>query len=39
MIDLALLAMTVIWGVNAVIVKTTYVQIPPLVFMAGLALR
>lgn len=35
MIDLALLAMTVIWGVNAVIVKATYVQIPPLVFMAA----
>lgn len=32
-IDLALLAMTAIWGVNAVVVKTTYVQIPPLVFM------
>lgn len=35
LIDLALLAMTAIWGVNAVIVKTTYVQIPPLVFMAA----
>lgn len=34
LIDLALLAMTVIWGVNAVIVKATYVQIPPLVFMS-----
>lgn len=34
LIDLALLVMTAIWGVNAVIVKTTYVQIPPLVFMA-----
>ena len=34
LIDLALLAMTVIWGVNAVIVKSTYVQIPPLVFMS-----
>ena len=33
-IDLALLAMTVIWGMNAVIVKATYTQIPPLVFMA-----
>ncbi|HHY58684.1 MAG TPA: EamA family transporter [Chloroflexi bacterium] len=27
--------MTMIWGVNAVIVKTTYVQIPPLVFMSA----
>ena len=32
-IDLALLMMTVIWGVNAVIVKMTYVQIPPMAFM------
>lgn len=34
-IDLALLAMTVIWGMNAVIVKATYSQIPPLVFMSA----
>ncbi|MBE2238039.1 MAG: EamA family transporter [Caldilineaceae bacterium] len=34
LIDLALLAMTVIWGVNAVVVKAIYVQIPPLVFMS-----
>jgi drug/metabolite transporter (DMT)-like permease len=34
MIDLALLAMTVIWGMNAVIVKATYAQIPPMAFMA-----
>lgn len=34
LIDLALLSMTAIWGVNAVIVKITYVQIPPLVFMS-----
>lgn len=34
MIDLALLSMTVIWGLNAVIVKATYAQIPPMAFMA-----
>ncbi len=33
MIDLALLSMTVIWGMNAVIVKVTYAQIPPMAFM------
>ncbi len=33
-IDLALVMMTVIWGMNAVIVKLTYLQIPPMVFMA-----
>lgn len=33
-IDLALVMMTVIWGMNAVIVKLTYTQIPPMVFMA-----
>jgi len=34
-VDLALVMMTVIWGMNAVIVKLTYAQIPPLVFMAA----
>lgn len=33
-IDLALIMMTVIWGMNAVIVKLTYTQIPPMAFMA-----
>ena len=33
-IDLALLMMTVIWGINAVVVKATYAQIPPMAFMA-----
>lgn len=33
-IDLALLLMTVIWGLNAVVVKITFTQLPPLVFMA-----
>jgi drug/metabolite transporter (DMT)-like permease len=33
-IDAALLMMTVIWGVNAVVVKATYAQIPPMAFMA-----
>jgi len=33
-IDVALLAMTVIWGLNAVVVKAIFVQIPPTVFMA-----
>lgn len=33
-IDLALLAMVVIWGMNAVIVKAIYSQIPPLIFMS-----
>jgi drug/metabolite transporter (DMT)-like permease len=33
-IDLALLMMVVIWGVNAVVVKATYAQIPPMAFMA-----
>jgi drug/metabolite transporter (DMT)-like permease len=33
-IDLALLLMVVIWGVNAVVVKATYAQIPPMAFMA-----
>ncbi len=33
-VDLALVLMTVIWGMNAVIVKLTYAQIPPPVFMA-----
>lgn len=32
-IDLALLAMVVIWGINAVVVKATYAQIPPVAFM------
>ena len=26
--------MTVIWGINAVVVKATYAQIPPMAFMA-----
>ena len=34
MIDLALLSMTMIWGMNAVIVKATYAQIPPMALMA-----
>jgi drug/metabolite transporter (DMT)-like permease len=33
-IDIALLMMTVIWGINAVVVKATYAQIPPMAFMA-----
>lgn len=33
-IDVALLMMTVIWGLNAVIVKATYTQIPPMAFMS-----
>jgi drug/metabolite transporter (DMT)-like permease len=33
-IDLALLMMTIIWGINAVVVKATYAQIPPMAFMA-----
>jgi drug/metabolite transporter (DMT)-like permease len=33
-IDVALLAMTVIWGLNAVVVKAIFVQMPPQVFMA-----
>lgn len=33
MIDLALFSMTMIWGLNAVIVKATYAQIPPMAFM------
>jgi drug/metabolite transporter (DMT)-like permease len=33
-IDVALLMMVIIWGLNAVIVKMTYTQIPPMVFMA-----
>jgi drug/metabolite transporter (DMT)-like permease len=33
-IDIALLLMTVIWGINAVVVKATYAQIPPMAFMA-----
>ncbi|MBK8048399.1 MAG: DMT family transporter [Anaerolineales bacterium] len=33
-IDLALLAMVFIWGINAVVVKATYAQIPPMAFMA-----
>lgn len=33
-IDVALLMMTVIWGINAVIVKWTYTQIPPMAFMS-----
>lgn len=33
-IDVALLLMTVIWGINAVVVKATYAQIPPMAFMA-----
>ena len=33
-IDVALLAMTVIWGLNAVVVKATFTQMPPQVFMA-----
>jgi drug/metabolite transporter (DMT)-like permease len=33
-IDVALLMMTVIWGLNAVIVKWTYTQIPPMAFMS-----
>jgi len=33
-IDLALLMMTIIWGTNAVVVKATYAQIPPMAFMA-----
>jgi drug/metabolite transporter (DMT)-like permease len=33
-IDVALLMMTIIWGINAVVVKATYAQIPPMAFMA-----
>ncbi len=33
-IDVALLMMTVIWGINAVVVKATYTQIPPMAFMS-----
>lgn len=33
-IDVALLAMAVIWGLNAVVVKAIFVQMPPQVFMA-----
>lgn len=33
-IDIALLLMTLIWGVNAVVVKWTYTQIPPMAFMS-----
>lgn len=33
-IDVALLTMTIIWGINAVVVKATYAQIPPMAFMA-----
>lgn len=33
-IDAALLLMTIIWGVNAVVVKATYTQIPPMAFMS-----
>lgn len=32
-IDVALLFMTLIWGINAVVVKWTYSQIPPMAFM------
>ncbi len=32
-IDVALLLMVLIWGVNAVVVKATYTQIPPMAFM------
>jgi drug/metabolite transporter (DMT)-like permease len=32
-IDIALLIMTIIWGTNAVVVKATYAQIPPMAFM------
>lgn len=34
LIDVALLMMTVIWGVNAVVVKVTYAQLSPTAFMA-----
>ncbi len=33
-IDAALLGMTLIWGLNSVIIKATYAQIPPLAFMS-----
>jgi drug/metabolite transporter (DMT)-like permease len=33
-IDVALLLMVLIWGINAVVVKATYTQIPPMAFMA-----
>ena len=33
-IDAALLMMSIIWGINAVVVKATYAQIPPMAFMS-----